>query len=282
MCAKKKKQQGKWIIIQPPKPLQIFGGITPPYPEFPKIMVTTDYNFLMNPNFPFNPQSNPLYSYGMDNSRIFFINLNSQYFYWFVQQNKIEMPTNLYYGEVLVKHPYLTKYIPIEDAEEELFRYKMENFRKIAQQLGVKKLGIHTNVESTSQRTICADGHVEVLPVVNTALDYNSEKIKQLFQNYRKIDTFEGTVSEDAVEKAKKIADDCGLSNEESIKELIDLRNSENPLKSRAVRMEVSKEYNEAVDFAFKLKFLGWKFNTDFDSLLARRNTVVCEFYIEF
>lgn len=187
-------------------------------------------------------------------------------------------------GQVFIKHPFLPDtYMSIETSETTLFHIKMQCLSRIMQCLGATSVSGHAYVSETKQRNMDADGHVSY-KVVDATGSLSSSQNEKYESDYVLEDTFSGDFTEESYAEALEEAKKVGLYNDFDIKNLLEQRNpkKKNEMKSRKVKIEMTRELNKSLDSAFALQAEGFGMNGTYKEILATQRNVMFELNITF
>lgn len=187
-------------------------------------------------------------------------------------------------GQVFIKHPFLPDtYMSIETSETTLFHIKMQCLSRIMQCLGATSVSGHAYVSETKQRNMDADGHVSY-KVVDATGSLSTSQNEKYESDYVLEDTFSGDFTEESYAEALEEAKKVGLYNDFDIKNLLEQRNpkKKNEMKSRKVKIEMTRELNKSLDSAFALQAEGFGMNGTYKEILATQRNVMFELNITF
>lgn len=235
-------------------------------------------------NFDYNNFMRDCYKYREYNSkiRIFSIEeLNA-----LIKNNYIclEQTVDFEEGQIYIKHPFLPNtFIDINTTEGELFNEKMICLSKIAQLLGATELNGAAEFLDQQERDIDANGKLEYGESY-LSFDEKKELAKIYKDKYHQKYKFKGIFIEGNWEKAKEEAKKYGLNKDKNIESLIDMRNpsSDNPLNSKSISIEMTREINQSIDLAFDLVVKKIKINPKYREIFKNRKTINYEFEIIF
>lgn len=179
-------------------------------------------------------------------------------------------------NDTLVKHPFRpNSFIPLDQVEEILFKEMWGCIHNIARYLGAKKCEAELKINKEEKRTLSAKGDVSYKSLFffnfNTSNDFE-EKIKKRY-NLVSHFTANHQFSLNDYNQAVELVKQYNLQNNVDIMRLLDQRNPEmgNLLTSEQVSISVTRDVNQILDSAIKLKALSGKvFNLD-----AKFNTIV-------
>lgn len=187
-------------------------------------------------------------------------------------------------GQVFIKHPFLPNtYMSIETSETTLFHIKMQCLSRIMQCLGATSVRGHAYVSETKQRNMDADGHVSY-KVVDATGSLSTSQNEKYESDYVLEDTFSGDFTEESYAEALEEAKKVGLYNDFDIKNLLEQRNpnKKNEMKSRKVKIEMTRELNKSLDSAFALQAEGFGMNGTYKEILETQRNVMFELNITF
>jgi len=198
------------------------------------------------------------------------------------KDNNLILPQNAAIGSVLMKHPFRQNtYIPLEEAEIEIYKDKMFCMSAIAVRLGMV-FDWKVELVNVQTRNIDASGNVDC-KYVNIDAKFKSqeeEKYRGLIamtQNIRRNPDSVSTPEEEHKE-AWELARKYGLQNDMEVISLLDGRNPKNAfmIKDRTISIELSKEINSMYDIAFSLKVLKGIFgmNATLNEKLSQNKTL--------
>lgn len=187
-------------------------------------------------------------------------------------------------GQIFIKHPFLPDtYINIETSETTLFHIKMQCLSRIMQCLGATSVSGHAYVSETKQRNMDADGHISY-KVVDATGSLSTSQNDKYESDYVLEDTFSGDFTEESYAEALNEAKKVGLYNDFDIKNLLEQRNpnKKNEMKSRKVKIEMTRELNKSLDAAFALQAEGFEMNGNYKQILQTQRNVMFELNIKF
>lgn len=185
---------------------------------------------------------------------------------------------------ILAKHPFFKNtYVNIDSLENEILHNKLLCLSSIAQFLGAKSISGHAIVAEEKKRCRTFSGDV-TYKIVNGKLQGKFDDDHKYESKYSLDDTFTGVFTPEDYNHAKTEAAKFGLDEEIEIKNLIDQRNPEHStsIASRKLTIEISREYNRAIDAAFSLSVPCVKLSAEYKDILEKRKTVLFEMEIKF
>lgn len=185
--------------------------------------------------------------------------------------------SNFSIGMILAKHPFLKNtYVNIDSLETEILHHKLVCLSSIAQFLGAKSISGHAIIAEEQKRCRSITGNL-TYKVINGNVQGKTEEHQKYESKYSLDDTFTGEFSQESYEHAKEEAEKFGLNDDIEIQNLIDQRNPEHStsIVSRKLTIELSREYNKAIDTAFSLSVPGIKLNAGYKGILESRKTIL-------
>ncbi len=210
------------------------------------------------------------------------INYVEQYFNH--DEIKLKGISNFSIGIILAKHPFLKDtYVEIDCLEKEILHNKLSCLSLIAQYLGAKSISGHAVITEEQKRIHDVSGEV-TYEVISGNVQGKTEEYQKYESKYSLDDTFTGEFSQESYEHAKEEAAKFGLNDDIEIQNLIDQRNPEHStsIVSRKLTIELSREYNKAIDTAFSLSVPGIKLSAGYKGILESRKTVLFNMEIKF
>lgn len=197
---------------------------------------------------------------------------------------KLKGLSNLSIGMILAKHPFLKDtYVEIDSLEKEILHNKLSCLSLIAQYLGAKSISGHAVITEEQKRIHDVSGEV-TYEVINGNIQGKTEEYQKYESKYSLDDTFTGEFTPESYEHAKVEAIKFGLNEELDIQNLIEQRNPEHTtsIVSRKLNIELSREYNKAIDAAFSLSVPGIKLGAGYKGILESRKTIYFKMEIKF
>ena len=197
---------------------------------------------------------------------------------------KIKGTSNFSIGMILAKHPFLKDtYVEIDCLEKEILHNKLSCLSLIAQYLGAKSISGHAVITEEQKRIHDVSGEV-TYEVINGNIQGKTEEYQKYESKYSLDDTFTGDFTPESYEYAKEEAAKFGLNEELDIQNLIDQRNPEHTtsIVSRKLNIELTREYNKAIDAAFSLSVPGIKLSAGYKGILESRKTIYFKMEIKF
>lgn len=217
-----------------------------------------------------------------DSIQILPINYAEEYFYH--DDIKLKGISNISIGMILAKHPFLKNtYVEIDNLEKEILHNKLSCLSLISQYLGAKSISGHAIIADEQKRIHDVSGGI-TYEVISGNLQGKKEEYQKYESKYSLDDTFSGEFTIESYEYAKKEAAEFGLAEDIEIRNLIEQRNPTHStsISSRKVTIELSREYNKAIDAAFVLSVPGIKLNAGYKSILESRKTILFNMEIKF
>ena len=197
---------------------------------------------------------------------------------------KLKGFSNFSVGMILAKHPFLKNtYVNIDDLEKEILHNKLSCLSLIAEYIGAKSISGHAVIAEEQKRIHDVSGNV-TYEVINVSLQGKKEEYQKYESKYSLDDAFTGDFTIESYEHAKAEAARFGLDEDIEIRNLIEQRNPEYPrsIISRKLTIELSREYNKAIDAAFSLSVPGIQLSAGYKGILESRKTVLFNMEIKF
>lgn len=183
-------------------------------------------------------------------------------------------------GTILMKHPFMEKYIEIDQLEDEITKEKLNCLGLIAFHLGAREYENLFAFEEAQEAKIGADGQANY-KFVDVGTKFNIQKSDVKTGKYWSQSTFEGNLlTEDSYALAVNKAKEYGLYYDKEVKFLLETRNPcyGNRLTSRKVKFELTRELNSLLDIAFNLKVASvFSLNANYNRVISERKKIVIE-----
>ena len=183
-------------------------------------------------------------------------------------------------GTILVKHPFMEKYIEIDQLEDEITKEKLTCLGIIAFHLGARGYETLYGFEDSQEAKMGADGQANYkFAEIGLKFDIQEKNVKT--GKYWSQNTFEGNLlTEDSYAIAVDKAKEYGLYYDKEVKFLLETRNPRygNRLTNRKVKCELTRELNKSLDIAFNLKFANiFSLTANYNQVLTQRKKIVIE-----
>jgi len=165
--------------------------------------------------------------------------------------NNYRLPSGIYPGDILFKHPFLPDaYVSASLSEQEFFKQKLKCFASICQELGAKSVSGHAEWIDSKEME-CGFGGDITIKVVSLNASYVSSEKSRIEKSYYLRQNYAGGTAD--VAKAEQLARRYGLWNDFDVRDLIESRSRNNSILSQDVRIALSTELNKTKEIAFSL-----------------------------
>lgn len=205
-----------------------------------------------------------------------------------IRSLNIQLPSHLYEGDILVRHPYeKNTYIHASNAAFEIRFSKYCKIREIAQKLGAEGCIIEEAIEDIEERSLTINGDVSY-NMIKSSLNIKEKDALKKAMGINIKNKFDGKriISAESYAGAIELAKEYDLWNDSMIKSLIGMRNpnQENQLIEDSLRFNMTKEANSLLDAAFSLNVLNGIFNLDIalNRELLQRETIILDINFVF
>ena len=187
------------------------------------------------------------------------------------------VPRHCQRGDVLVEHPYRKgSYIRIDEIEDMFFKAKGFIVSDIARLLGCKEFDWNIEVGSVHERVTSAEGEVTYKAVAEFKGEMKHTYEEEVKSKLSLNQTMSGGITQDSYERAKEKAEEYNLWGDDQIRSLIEGRNpNEQQITSRTIRVELSKETNDAMDIAFSINVLPFHGNFKYKEVVKYKKQVI-------
>lgn len=195
------------------------------------------------------------------------------------------MPQDCQCGDVLIRHPYNQGYIQVKDAKKVYQQACIEGVFLMAKALCATKVSYKECMLKLSKREQKAEGNIDYKAIELDA-DIQKERVEELNKTYALTREYEKTeLTQERYERAKKFAEERGLSQSNEIKTLLDQRDPQlgSQMKRQKICIETCSSLNQVLDIAFKLTFMRlFKLDIQVREAIEEKEELKIEWDIEF
>lgn len=169
---------------------------------------------------------------------------------WFFKKIDTGSKAEIFAGDILFRHPFFPNTYVEDISEVKLFQDRISCISALAGKLGASKVEGHAIWKGSSKRTMNISGGIDY-QVYSLEGNYKEKQKEKYQKEFSLTDEFSGGTPD--LKEAERYATEVGLINNSDIKNLIEVRKGNNPIKSRHIKISLSEEIEKMKAIAFKL-----------------------------